>query len=55
MIFQDRLVGGKIGKALPLTVFGAVCVFAGLLLFILPETAGRELPGTIQDGIEFGK
>ena len=48
-------MGGKIGKTLPLTVFGAMCVFAGLLLFILPETAGRELPGTIQDGIEFGK
>ena len=55
IFFQDRLVGGKIGKALPLTVFGATCVFAGLLLFILPETAGRELPGTIQDGIDFGR
>ena len=48
-------MGGKIGKALPLLVFGALCVVAGLLLFLLPETVGRELPGTIQDGINFGK
>ena len=48
-------MGGKIGKSLPLIVFGALCVFAGFLLFLLPETAGRELPGTIQDGIDFGK
>ena len=52
---QDRLVGGSIGKALPLLVFGVICVIAGLLIFLLPETAGKELPGTIQDGIQFGR
>ena len=48
-------MGGNIGKALPLLVFGVFCVIAGLLIFLLPETAGKELPGTIQDGIEFGR
>ena len=53
--FQDRLVGGNIGKGLPLLIFGVFCVIAGLLIFLLPETVGKELPGTIEDGIAFGR
>ncbi|XP_067675071.1 organic cation transporter protein-like [Haliotis asinina] len=50
-----KLVGGDFGRALPLLVFGAASVVAGLLALFLPETLNRDLPETIQDGIVFGR
>jgi hypothetical protein len=47
-------VGGHVGQAVPLVVFGAASVLAGVLTLLLPETLGEQLPETIEDGIMFG-
>ncbi|XP_067674872.1 organic cation transporter protein-like [Haliotis asinina] len=49
------LVGGNLKTALPLVVFGAVTVGAGLLSLILPETLNRKLPENIEDAKMFGR
>ena len=41
--------------AIPQAIFGVSCLFAALLLILLPETMGRPLPETIDDGENFGK
>ncbi|KAK6169201.1 hypothetical protein SNE40_020297 [Patella caerulea] len=43
------LIGGDLKTALPLIVFGTVCVTAGLLSLILPETLNQKLPENIED------
>ena len=55
MFFQGELIGGKFGQAEPLLVFGILSVIAGLLLLLLPETYGRKLPDTMQEGEDFGR
>ena len=39
---------------LPLIIYGALALSGGLLTLLLPETLGRKLPETIQDGENFG-
>lgn len=48
-------IGGAIGEALPLVIFGAASVIAGLMCLYLPETLNQRLPETIEDGINFGR
>ncbi|KAL4232457.1 hypothetical protein ACF0H5_007150 [Mactra antiquata] len=42
-------VSGPVGKAIPLSVFGAVMLIAGVLTLILPETLRKDLPESIPD------
>ncbi|XP_046583400.1 organic cation transporter protein-like [Haliotis rubra] len=49
------IVDGDFGNALPLLVFGAMTVAAGILALWLPETLNRKLPETIDDAKVFGK
>lgn len=41
-------------KPLPLLVFGGLSIVAGLLVVLLPETVGCELPQTIPESERFG-
>ena len=49
------LILGDYWQPLPLIVFGSVAVIAGLLVLLLPETKGKTLPETIEEGEQFGK
>ncbi|KAK3878474.1 hypothetical protein Pcinc_016892 [Petrolisthes cinctipes] len=40
---------------IPMMIFGAMSVTAGLLSLLLPETLGRRLPETIEDGENFAR
>ena len=37
-------------KDTPLAVFGVLSLLAGGLTFLLPETSGKALPESLQDG-----
>lgn len=43
------MVDTKFGVALPLVIFGAFGICAGLLSFALPETKNMPLPQSIQE------
>ncbi|XP_068200657.1 solute carrier family 22 member 21-like [Palaemon carinicauda] len=42
-------------KPLPLLIFGALSIISGMLIVLLPETVGSELPQTLQESEDFGK
>ncbi|RXG70757.1 Organic cation transporter protein [Armadillidium vulgare] len=44
----------KIYRPLPPFVFGALAISSGLLVFLLPETFGSELPQTLETAENFG-
>lgn len=50
---QNEVVGGDLGVAMPLVVFGLFAFVAGLLALTLPETKGRNLPESIKDSIKY--
>ncbi|WAR09452.1 ORCT-like protein, partial [Mya arenaria] len=47
-------LGGIWGEAFPLVVFGALAFLTGILSLALPETLGKNLPETVEDGERFG-
>ncbi|XP_072019582.1 organic cation transporter protein-like [Amphiura filiformis] len=49
------LIFGDYWPPLPVIIFGSFSVVAGLLVLFLPETKGRTLPQTIEEGEMFGK
>ncbi|KAI5638920.1 sugar transporter domain-containing protein [Phthorimaea operculella] len=40
---------------IPLLILGALGIFGGCLCLLLPESTGKEMPQTIQDGEEYGR
>ncbi|XP_059154043.1 organic cation transporter protein-like isoform X4 [Physella acuta] len=50
-----NVVGGDLAVILPLLIFGSLSLAAGLCALILPETANRQLPDTVQDAKNFGR
>lgn len=50
--FQSQLVGGDLGRVLPMIIFGGLTVLAGGLSFLLPETGGQSLPENVQDVVD---
>ncbi|KAL8581705.1 hypothetical protein ACOMHN_043123 [Nucella lapillus] len=46
-------IEGSMGRALPLVIFGALALAAGLLARCLPETLHRKLPDTILEAATF--
>ncbi|KAK3925857.1 Organic cation transporter protein [Frankliniella fusca] len=44
----------SLNKSLPSTIFGCVAITSGLLSLFLPETLGRPLPQTMEEGEHFG-
>ena len=55
IFFQNEVVGGDLGVAMPLVVFGLFAFVAGLLALSLPETKGHHLPESIKDSIKYTK
>ncbi|GFR89934.1 organic cation transporter protein [Elysia marginata] len=45
----DNVIGGHLGEAAPLFLFGAAAVAAGALCLLLPETTRRNLPETVEE------
>ncbi|XP_035671194.1 organic cation transporter protein-like [Branchiostoma floridae] len=46
---------GSYWAPMPYVIFGGASIAAGLLALLLPETKGKTLPATIEDGENFGK
>ena len=49
------LVLKKYWQPLPLLIFGCSSVFAGTVALLLPETLGKSLPETIEEGEALGR
>ncbi|KAJ8026960.1 Solute carrier family 22 member 6-A [Holothuria leucospilota] len=45
----------EIWEPLPLLIFGSSAIIGGLLVLFLPETRGKDLPETIEEGELFNK
>ncbi|KAI8791631.1 organic cation transporter protein [Biomphalaria glabrata] len=50
-----QVISGDMAVVLPLLIFGGACIFAGLLALLLPETANKMLPDTVEDAKNFGR
>ncbi|XP_035701956.1 organic cation transporter protein isoform X2 [Folsomia candida] len=54
IVANSLLILGEIWKPLPLLIFGSASLLAGLLALCIPETFGKQLPETLEDGENFG-
>ncbi|KAH9525171.1 hypothetical protein Btru_000527 [Bulinus truncatus] len=50
-----NVVHGDMAVVLPLLIFGGTSIVAGLLALLLPETAHKMLPESVEDAKNFGK
>ena len=46
---------GDLWEPLPFVLFGILAIAGGLVALILPETLGKNLPETIEEGEQFGR
>ncbi|XP_030850614.1 organic cation transporter protein isoform X1 [Strongylocentrotus purpuratus] len=46
-------ISGRSWRPLPFIIYGAASIAAGLLALLLPETKGRKLPETVEEGENF--
>ena len=46
---------GDLWEPLPFVLFGVLAIAGGLVALILPETLGKNLPETIEEGEQFGR
>ncbi|XP_069134928.1 organic cation transporter protein-like [Argopecten irradians] len=51
----SKVIEGNFGRAVPLVVFGAASVVAGIMSLWLPETNNKHLPESLEDGRRFGR
>ena len=51
---SDPRQGARAYRYLPVILFGVTSIAAGLLALLLPETKGKALPDTIEQGEVFG-
>ncbi|XP_023932924.1 organic cation transporter protein-like [Lingula anatina] len=49
IIVNEARFEGPIGNSIPLLIFGVLCVCTGLLAVLLPDTANKPLPETIEE------
>ena len=52
--YTIMLLKAKVSSILPLLILGLCSIVGALATFFLPETAGRKLPQTLEDGSQFG-
>ncbi|XP_070532073.1 organic cation transporter protein-like [Ptychodera flava] len=55
ILAPQLLLMSKIWAKLPAVVFGVACILAGILILPLPETRGKKLPESLEEGERFGK
>ncbi|XP_030851380.1 organic cation transporter protein [Strongylocentrotus purpuratus] len=55
MISPLIILLGDYWKPLPFLIFGISSILAGILALFLPETKGRRVPETIEEGENFGR
>ncbi|XP_078000073.1 organic cation transporter protein-like [Glandiceps talaboti] len=55
ILAPQLLLMATIWKSLPAMIFGIAAIIAGILILPLPETRGKKLPETMEEGERFGK
>ena len=55
IVKKTRVPQARFSSILPLLILGLCSMVGALATFFLPETAGRTLPQTLEDGTHFGE
>ncbi|GAB1599438.1 organic cation transporter protein-like [Argonauta hians] len=55
ILLLRKIMPTQKGESVPLMFFGVAALIAGFLSLILPETLGKKLPDTIEEGEQFGR
>ncbi|XP_077977325.1 organic cation transporter protein-like [Glandiceps talaboti] len=55
IVAPQLLLMATIWEKLPAIVYGVAAIIAGILVYPLPETRGKKLPETMEEGERFGK
>ena len=55
VLFLMTAAQARYSSVLPLLILGLCSIVGAAATFFLPETAGRTLPQTLEDGSQFGR